>query len=86
MAVMDWLGSITNSLLGAPEEKKETGFSSTGLGGLFYDDKGKFDPRKIGGIVGAIGGGLTVDQGVWDVGIFPMCNIKALMQLTLLPQ
>ena len=58
MAVMDWLGSITNSLLGAPEEKKETGFSSTGLGGLFYDDKGKFDPRKIGGIVGAIGGGL----------------------------
>jgi len=60
MAVMDWLGSITNSLLGAPEEKKETGFSSTGLGGLFYDDKGKFDPRKIGGIVGAIGGGLGI--------------------------
>ena len=105
MAVMDWLGSITNSLLGAPEEKKETGFSSTGLGGLFYDDKGKFDPRKIGGIVGAIGGGLgimddksppqgpynvhmilTVGQEVWDVGIFLMCNIKALMQLTLLPQ
>jgi hypothetical protein len=56
--VTDWLSSITNSLLGAPETKKETGFSSTGLGGLFYDDKGKFDPRKIGGIVGAIGGGL----------------------------
>ena len=55
---MGYIDGIVDWVMGAPGKKEETGFSSTGLGGLLYDDKGVFDPRKIGGIVGAIGGGL----------------------------